>query len=290
MNTNTLLITGATGNNGTELLKLLASRGVSARAMVRPSSDTGALSALSGVDIVEGDFDNPESLDRILHGVDRAFLLTNSTERAESQQLRFVEAAQRNGVKHIVKLSQLGAEVDSPVRFLHYHAVVENAIRASGMDFTFLRPNLYMQGLLLFKDSIIAQGKFFAPAGDARVSSVDVRDIAAAAATALTESGHAGKTYTLTGPEALTHAEMADALSQAIGKPIAFVDIPSEAMREAVLTMGMPAWQADGLIEDFAHYRRGEASAVETGILDATGQPPRSFAQFVYDYAGAFVG
>jgi uncharacterized protein YbjT (DUF2867 family) len=157
------------------------------------------------------------------------------------------------------------------------------------MAFTFLRPNLFMQGLLLFRDSIAKQGRFFAPASNARISAVDVRDIAAAAA-ALTESGHEGKIYTLTGPEALTHAEMAEGLSQALGKPIAFVDVPPDALRETLTTMGVPAWQAEGLVEDYAHYRRGEAAVVEPGVEAATGQPPRTFAEFARDYANAFTG
>ena len=178
MKDNTILITGATGTNGVELLKLLASHGIPARAMIRPGANARAISDLPGIDIVEGDFDDPSSLEHILVGVERAFLLTNSTERSETQQLGFVEAARRSGVKHLVKLSQFAACASSPVRFLRYHAVVEGAIRNSGMAFTFLRPNLYMQGLLLFRDAIAKQGRFFAPVGDARVSVVDVRDSA----------------------------------------------------------------------------------------------------------------
>jgi uncharacterized protein YbjT (DUF2867 family) len=132
---------------------------------------------------------------------------------------------------------------------LHYHAVVEEAISASGMTFTNLRPNLYMQGLLGFRFSIISEGRFFAPAGDARVSIVDVRDIAAVAAAALTASGHEGETYDVTGPEALTHAEMASQLSETLGRRISFVDVSEAAMRDALLSLGMPEWQVDGLIE-----------------------------------------
>ena len=120
------------------------------------------------------------------------------------------------------------------------------------------------------------------------MSVVDVRDNAAAAAAALTEPGHEGRIYDLTGPEALTHAEMAASLSDAVGRPIAFVDVPPEAMRSALLGAGLPPWQADGLIEDYAHYRRGEASAVAPGVRDATGGPPRAFSAFARDYASAF--
>ena len=283
-----ILITGATGSNGTELTELLASRGVPVRAMVRSKDTAGRIAGLAGVDLAVGNFDDPASLERALQGVERAFLLTNSTERAEAQQRAFVDAARRTGLRHLVKLSQFAADENSPVRFLRYHAAVERAIRESGMAYTFLRPNLFMQGLLGFSKSIKSDGKFFAAIDDAKVSAVDVRDNAAVAAAALTEPGHEGRTYTLTGPEALTHAEMAGAISDAVGRPVAFVSVPPDAMRDALLGMGMDPWQADGLIEDYAHYQRGEAAAVTSGVQDATGQPPRAFRDFARDYASAF--
>jgi uncharacterized protein YbjT (DUF2867 family) len=258
------------------------------RAMIRSRESAKALAALEGVEPVVGDFDDPASVERALQGVEKAFLLTNSTERAEAQQLGFVDAARRTGLKHIVKLSQFAADKNSPVRFLRYHAAVERAIVDSGIAYTFLRPNLYMQGLLAFRASIKSTGKFFAAAGDAKVSVVDVRDNAAAAAAALTEPGHEGRVYDLTGPEALTHADMAARLSAAVGRPITFVDIPPAAMHDALLGAGFPRWQAEGLLEDYAHYRRDEASAVRPGVQQATGKPARSFSDFAQDYASAF--
>ena len=283
-----ILVTGATGSNGSELTKLLASRGVPVRAMARSRDGAKAIVALAGVEVVIGDFDDPASAERALRGVEKAFLLTNSSERAEARQRAFVDTARRTGLKHIVKLSQFAADEASPVRFLRYHAAVERAIVESGIAYTFLRPNLFMQGLLAFRGPIASQGKFFAAAGDAKVSVVDVRDNAAAAAAALTGPGHEGRTYDLTGPEALTHAQMAATLSGALGRPVAFADVPPEAMRDALLDAGMPLWQADGLVEDYAHYRRGEASAVAPGVRDATGEPPRAFSAFARDYAPAF--
>lgn len=279
-----ILVTGATGNVGGELIKLLSQRGVAYRAMVRGEGRV----ALPGAQPVAGDFDDAASLARALEGVERAFLVTPSTAEAEARQLAFVDAARRAGVRHVVKLSQWAADAASPVRFLRYHAAVEAALRASGMAYTFLRPNLFMQGLLGFREMIAARGAVFAPAGDAKISAIDVRDIAAVAAAALTEAGHAGQIYALTGPAALTHGEMAATLSEVLGKRIAFVDVPDAAMRDALGAMHMAAWQADGLIEDYAHYRRGEASAVATGVRDVTGRAPRSFVEFVRDHAGAF--
>lgn len=286
--TTTILITGATGNVGSVLTKQLSARDVSFRAMVRSPKYAGSLRRMKGVEVVQGDFDDHQSIAHALAGIERAFLLTNSSERAEQQQSDFVEAARRAGVKHIVKLSQWAADANSPVRFLRYHAAVELKIVDSGIAYTFLRPNLFMQGLLGFRESIVKQGKFFAAIGDASVSVVDVRDIAAVAAAVLTEQGHEGKTYDVTGAEALTHREMAEKLSHTLNRQIQFVDVSPEAMREALIGTGFPDWQADGLIEDYAHYGRGEASEIASGVQEATGKHPRSFNDFARDYAPAF--
>jgi uncharacterized protein YbjT (DUF2867 family) len=142
-----------------------------------------------------------------------------------------------------VKLSQFGADAHSHGRFQRYHAAVEAALQASGIAYTVLRPNLFMQSLLNFRSTIATHNACYAAAGDAKISAVDVRDIADVAVAALTESGHEGKLYELTGPRALTHAEMAECLSRVLGRRVAFVDIPPEAMRDALLGVGFPVWQ-----------------------------------------------
>lgn len=282
----TILVTGATGNTGSALLPLLEARGVVIRAMVRHASEH-ALAARSATP-VEADFDDPASLEAALHGVTRAYLVTPSAANAQEQQERFVERAERAGVQQIVLLSQLAADEGSPVRFLRYHAAVERRIRDLGLGYTFLRPNLFMQGLLAFSRSIATDGTFFAPIGDARVSLVDVRDIATVAAAALTEPGHLGQTYTLTGPAALTHADIAAALSHALGRPVTFSDAPPDAFAAAMASYGMPTWQVDGLLEDYAHYRRGEAAIISSAVRDVTGQAPRDIDTFARDYASSF--
>ena len=196
--------------------------------------------------------------------------------------------AHQSGVRHLVKLSQLHADANSPGRFLRYHAAVEAAVQASGLTFTFLRPNLYMKGLLNFRQSIQQQHTFFAAAGDARISAVDVRDVADVAVAALTTGQHDNQVYALTGPDALTFAEMAHQLSRAVGRTITYVDMPPEGMRAALAGLGFPAWQADGLLEEFAMYRRGEATGVEPGVREALGRPPHSFEDFARDYAPCF--
>ena len=282
-----ILITGATGTVGSEVVTRLSAHGIPVRAVTRDPRKADA-QRLPHVHVVQGDFEDVDSMRRACAGVDRAFLVTNSTERTEHQQIAFTHAAHQSGVRHIVKLSQLHADTRSPGRFLRYHAAVEAVMQASGLTFTFLRPNLYMQGLLHFRQSIQAQHAFFAAAGGTRISAVDVRDLADVAVAALTTAQHDNQSYALTGPEALTFAEMAHQLSRAVGRTITFVDVPPAAMRGALAEQGFPAWQADGLLEEFAMYRRGEAAGVAPGVRDVLGRPPRAFATFARDYAPLF--
>ena len=280
-----VLVTGATGNTGRALLDALIARGAPVRAMVRSEADRSRLPA--GVQLVIADFDDAASMTAALEGAGRAYLVTPSSERAEEQQRRFADLAVQAGVGHLVVLSQLAAEEHSPVRFLRYHAAVEQHVRDLGIAYTFLRPNLFFQGLLTFAGTISAQGRFYAPIGAARVSAVDVRDIAAVAAITLTEAGHEGATYTLTGPASITHAQIAAALTAALGRDITFIDVPPGAFADSLQGI-LPAWQVQGLLEDYAHYRRGEAALVSPSVAEVTGKPPTDISQFARDYAPAF--
>jgi uncharacterized protein YbjT (DUF2867 family) len=283
-----ILVTGATGRIGVELIKRLSERGEHTRAFVRDQSRGQAI-ALPGIEFAQGDFNKPATFDAALEGVDRLFLLIPSSANVEEQQRKFVDAARRSKVRHIVKLSQLQADKNAAGRFQRDHGAVENHIVRSGISHTFLRPNLFMQGLLNFR-STISEGAFYAAAGSAKISIVDVRDIASVAVRVLTEPGLEGKVYDITGPEALTHADMAEQLSRALGKRISYVDIPREAMRDALLGVGLPAWQAEGVVEDYDLYRRGEAAMITSTVQAVTGRKPISFFQFAQDYAGDFLG
>lgn len=283
-----ILITGATGTVGTQLVKKLSEKNIPFKALVRNRDSGDILASLPNAEIVVGDLADKSSIQNALQGVEKAFLLTNSSDQAEQLQLNFVNTAQEAGVNHIVKLSQFAADENSPVRFLRYHAKVESRIIELGLTYTFLRPNLYMQGLIALSDYIKNKGVFFAAVGDAAVSAVDTRDIAAVAAKALVESGHENKIYNLTGPEAITHYQMADIFSRVLGRNISFVDVAPEQMKVALIAAGFPDWQASGLIEDYAHYSRGEAAPVDNAIPMVTGKEATSFEEFVNNYKGIF--
>ncbi len=272
-----ILVTGATGSNGSELTKLLAARGVPVRAMVRSREGAKAVAALPGVELALGDFDDAASVEHALQGVEKAFLLTNSTERAEARQFAFVDAARRGGMKHVVKLSQFAADENSPVRFLRYHAAVERAIVESGMAYTFLRL-LAAEPLHAGAARVPRAHRVAGPVLRGRRRREGQRRGRARQRRRGRRGADRARPRR---PDLRPHrAGSADArrdgasLSDAVGRPIAFVDVPPEAMRSALLGAGRPPWQADGLIEDYAHYRRGEASAVAPGVRDATGGAP----------------
>lgn len=283
-----LLITGATGSVGTQLVKKLVNINVSFRALVRSNDQGDLMAGLPQAEIALGDLSDSHSLAHALQGIEKAFLLTNSSEYAEELQLNFINAAQKAGVKHIVKLSQLAADQASPVRFLRYHAAVEERIRESGMDYTFLRPNLFMQGLIKFGHSVRYERQFYGSLGNAAVSAVDIRDIAGVAAKVLTENGHENKIYNITGNKSLTHFQMAEVLSRVLEAEITYVDLNSEQMREALTVAGFPEWQVEGLIEDYAHYAKGEAAEIFNTVHEITGKPAIQFEQFVHDHLEFF--
>jgi uncharacterized protein YbjT (DUF2867 family) len=276
-------VAGAAGNTGRPLVAELRRRGATVRAMVRRPDDE----VPGNPEKVVADFDDVDSIRAALQGARRAYLVTPSSERAEERQRNFVDAARQAGVQRLVLLSQLGARADSPVRFLRYHAAVEQYVRSSGIEFTFLRPNLYFQGLFAVAAIIAEQGVLPAPIGDAAVSAVDVRDIAAVAAAALTEGAYGQATLTITGRRAITHAAMADAIANATGRDVRFLDTAPEDFA-AALGGVLPAWQVDGLLEDYAHYRRGEAGEVTRVVEQITGRPAIAFEQFAVDYADRF--
>lgn len=275
-----ILVTGATGSTGRAVADALTANGVAFRPLSRRASSADFA--------VRADLDDAASIRSALDGVRAAYLVTPSSERAEAQQKQFVDLAAAAGVRHLVLLSQLGSVADSPVRFLRYHAAVERHAFESGIGVTALRPNLFMQGLLAVAGAVRATGALPAPIGDARVSLVDVRDIGEVAALALTAAEPLG-IQTLTGPESLTHAELAARLSEAAETDIRFDDVSPERFRE-MLTGLLPTWQVDGLLEDYAHYARGEAAEVSTAVPDLLGRPARRFADFARDHAGAFRG
>jgi uncharacterized protein YbjT (DUF2867 family) len=284
-----ILIIGATGTTGSEVARQLSTRNVPFRVLARDPQKVRDL-GLQG-EVVQGDLSRPETLDAAFEGVERVYIATSAPDgQLATLEINAIEAAKKAGARHVVKLSALGVSADGPLAILGApHWQVEQHLVASGLDYTLLKPTSFMQNYLnLDGETIRNQGAFYAPVGDGRVPLIDVRDIAEVAVVALTSDGHAGKTYTLTGPTANTYTEYAEKLSAAVGREIHFVDVPPQAFKETLLGFGIPEVYADGLGQLFALYASGQAEDVAPGVSEALGRAPRTFEAFARDHADAF--
>jgi uncharacterized protein YbjT (DUF2867 family) len=283
-----ILVTGATGTVGSFLVRKLGAAGVPARALVRGREKAEAVEKL-GLEAAIGDLSRPETLGPALAGVEKVFLLSAPEERQAELQNNLVRAAREAGVRHVVKLSAIGVggELDA-IALGRVHRETEQEIERSGLAYTHLRPNGFMQNSFMFAGTIKSQGAFYAPYGDAKVSYVDARDVAAVAFHALTGDGHEGKAYELTGPQALSYRDQAVELSAALGREVRYVEVPPEAARAAMVGMGMREWIADALMELFNFYKDGRADHVSDAVREVTGRDPITFAQFAKDFAPAF--
>jgi uncharacterized protein YbjT (DUF2867 family) len=282
-----ILVTGATGQVGREVVRQLAAESEPVRALVRDPARASHL-RLPGVDVVIGDMGRPETLDPALQGVDRVFLLSPADPEQVTLQGNVVQASKRAGVARIVKISVAGGP-DAATQIGRWHWTTEKQIEASGLGFTMLRPTLYMQQTLSFAPSVATSGSFSAPMGTGEVAVVDARDVAAVAVRVLTEGGHDQKIYDLTGPEALSFEAVADALSEAIGRKVSYVHVPPEYFRKQLLGGGVPRWLVDDMLLLFASFRDGYGAAVSDSVQAVTGHKPRTFRQFARDYAAAFL-
>ncbi|MBI3448812.1 MAG: SDR family oxidoreductase [Acidobacteria bacterium] len=285
-----ILITGATGNTGMEVVRQVTARGGRVRALVRSPEKAVTVTGGGGIETAAGDLDNPESLARALAGVEKVFLLSTADPRQVELQGNLVVAAKKAGVKHIVKMSALGAAMNSPVSFGRWHAQTENQIEKSGMAFTHLRPHFFMQNTLMFAASVAKDGTIYAPMGDGKISLVDTRDIAAVAAVVLTSPGHEGKAYDVTGSEALSFSDLAAKIGAATGRSVKYVDVPPAAARQAMLALGMKDWMADAMLALYAIFAAGHAAAIADSVPRITGRPARSYDQFAKDFAHVFKG
>ncbi len=285
-----ILVTGATGLNGKAVLQRLSAKGIPVRALTRSVAKAGAISSLPNVELAEGDMARPETLAGPLKGVERAMLISSSDPGMQDVQVNFIDAAKKAGVKHIVKLSGIMPEIDSAFRFARMHGEIEKRLEASGLAYTQLRAGEFMPAYFRQVPNITAKGMMFLPMEDAKIASIDVGDIADVAVLALTASGHEGKTYPLTGPEALTMAEVAAKLSAAAGKTIRYVNVPPEDAKQAQLAAGMPPYLVDALAELFAERRNGKESRVYDTVAKLLGRPAATFDQFAARHAAVFRG
>ena len=275
----TVLVAGATGNTGRALVRELKKAGVAVRAGGRRRN---RLLSLEVSDIVELDYANQQSLVRAFRGVEKVYLATPLVSDMEALTERVVDAAVKAGIRYFVKLSGLGAAQPEGLKLGRWHRAAERVVESSGMAWTHLRPNAFMQNFINdHLGSMRSFGLFHDPVGEGRVSYIDADDIAAAAARVLTEPGHENRAYTLTGPEALTSHEVAGLFSKAVGRDIRCIEVSVDATRDAMFGFGLPVEVVEAITEWYRHMRDGNLAEVSPAVRDITSRAPRSFSEFV---------
>jgi uncharacterized protein YbjT (DUF2867 family) len=279
-----ILVTGATGTVGREVVALLVASGQKVRALSR---DPSKAKFDPRVEVVLGEFGKPESLAVALEGVESAFSLGLGPQLGVWEG-NLAEAAKKAGVRRIVKLSVLGAGSDLRNAISEWHEAGEKAIQDSGVAWTFVRPGGFMSNALFWAPAIKAQGKVFSNFGDGKLPPIHPRDIAAVAVKALTSAGHEGKAYSVTGSELLGIGDEVQILSKAVGRPIQYVPISDEAARDGMLMAGMPTKVVESLISVGVHVRSGGAAKVLPDAEQVLGRKTLTFADWARENAGAF--
>lgn len=283
-----ILVTGAGGAVGSALLEELRAAG-HRRVRAAFHSRTRAQQAVqAGHDATAVDFGDPATLASAVEGIESLFLLGATGPEQAQHELAVVRAAESAGVRKVVKLSVWRAPEElTPIARLHRS--VEEALEASSLDWTLLRPNFYMQNFSRqMSEPIRRQGIIAQPATGGAISFIDVRDVARVAARVLTSPGHDGRAYALTGPEALTYPQAAEVFSRVLRRPIRFIPLTDEQARRGMLDRGLPAFHADALLEVAAAYRGGGAEAILPTVAELTGRDPGTLEQFVTDHVTAF--
>jgi uncharacterized protein YbjT (DUF2867 family) len=281
-----ILVTGASGTAGGAVLAAIRQSGAAHQALYRSAED--AAQAPAGTHSVIADFADKPSLETAFRGVQSLYLVCSPIPDLVTLETNVIEAAAAAGVRRIVLNSALGAG-DYAKSFPSWHRIVEERLKASNLAWCMLRPNSFMQNVLVyFLPSILAQGAFYGAMGNARCSFIDARDIAAVAAAALLDAGHDGQTYELNGPEALIYADVAGKIVQHTCIKASYIDIPEAAQRQAMLGQGMPEWQVTALLDLQRYYTEGQGGTVDGLLARLLGRAPRTMDQFLAEYAEAF--
>lgn len=283
-----ILVTGASGHSGRRLIDKLVAAGIPARAFVRdPARLARPLPA--GVDMVVGDYDQPATIERALAGADGLYLVSSEHPAQVQRECAVIEAARRQGVTRVVKLSCRHADPASDLQVCRHHGEIEAYMARLRVPFTSLRPHYLMQNLRMYERTVREHGMLRAPAGHAAIGMLDAEDLADVALVALTRPGHTGKRYDLSGPEAVTFDTLARVLARVIGRPVRYVDLPAEEAEAEMQALGISAWHARSIVRDYQAYGRG-LSCVTTTVTELLGRPARSveiFARAFFDHRAA---
>lgn len=278
-----ILVTGATGTIGTEVVRILAERGERVRAMTR-NPDGATLPA----EVVRGDFDDRDSLDRAVSGADALFLLDAPGPWIERHDLAMLDAARSHGLGKVVKLSAIGTGEDTALRAGAWHLPGERALRAGEAAWTILRPSSFATNTLHWAAMIRAGQPVANLTGNGVQGVIDPRDVAEVAVVALTTPDHAGRTYTLTGPELLSTPDQVEILRKVLGRPIEIVDVPLDVAREQMIASGQDPEFAEGAMDGQRSIAEGRNARLTADVATVLGRTPRTYATWADDHRAAF--
>jgi (4-alkanoyl-5-oxo-2,5-dihydrofuran-3-yl)methyl phosphate reductase len=281
-----ILITGATGNVGSELVKQLFAKGESLRVVTRDESKVAHLDP--NIERFVGEISSEATADRALDGVNRIFMFPLIIEQNNQSNNLLLSRAKKAGVKQVVMLSSLGAEMGTS-KIGELHKEKEQLVEKSGIAWTFIRPGAFMSNAFRWEPTIKAQGKVFSPTGNGKVAPISPRDIATALAVALTSAGHEGKIYLLTGPELLSAPEQVAILSRAIGKSIQCVDVPVSAATEQFSKTGAPWFLVDGLRQLWEGIKEGKSEVQTKDLEYLTSSKGESFESWCIQHRDKFL-
>ncbi|KAA9331192.1 SDR family oxidoreductase [Adhaeribacter soli] len=285
----TILITGATGTVGNQIVKKLSNLNVRVRAGVH-SIIKGENLKYPNVELCEIEFHRPESLKAAFTGVDRAFIITPLAADQVEMAKKLIDEAKSVGVKHVVRLSAAGAESENPIQLGRWHREVEDYLKASGLNYTILRPTSFMQNFVNFSGNTIRnENAIYMPLGEGKVSYIDVRDIAAVADCVLTSEAYYNQELNITGPEPISVQEIAQVLSEATGQPVKYIDVPEETAYQSMLQAQMPEWMARAMMELHQVAKAGHAGIVTDTVERVTGHKPYTFREFARQHAECFL-
>jgi uncharacterized protein YbjT (DUF2867 family) len=283
-NTGKVLVTGATGNTGSGLVPALRKADVDVRVFVRDESKAQPLKEM-GVEVFVGDLDQAETIESAVAGIDKIYLLTWNGPTQAQQVQNVLDAARRVGTPHIVRHSMWGSEKS---RIVKQGNQAEEAVKSSGLPWTLLKPTFFMQNTMMAAQTIASDGAIYWDVGDGKIGMIDVRDVVDTAVAVLTGTGHEGKSYILTGPQAISFHDVAQTFSDVLGQDVRYVIVPGEAALDAMMTMGVPEWIARGYGELMAGFAEGFANRATGNVAKLTGHPARSFEQYARDFAQVF--
>ncbi|MCH8903760.1 MAG: SDR family oxidoreductase [Bacteroidetes bacterium] len=275
----TILVTGATGNIAGLVIPELIKQGATVKAFVHDASKAEKIKE-AGAEIIEGEYSDQDALNSAAEGVDAVLSITPPNPDAVSQAANIIEAAKKSGSPFFLRCSAIGAAADAPTENGKFHFETDEAVIASGLTYTILRPHFFMQNTFMSVDSIMSEGNMYLGMGEGKLGMIDVRDIADCCVKILLEGGHDSKIYTPTGPDSISFSEIAKIIGEGIKKEVTYVPVTYEDVRKAILDMGWGEWGAKVMADYSKAYSEGWGDFTTDDVETITGNKSRSYKQF----------